>query len=125
MFSPKVFELEVSGPVVTVRVLRNVASLPDEGALEQLNQLLAMLPGPPERRVLFDFSGLSFFGSSMLEAMIRVWIGLNRQSGRMALCGVSEIGREVLRVGRFDTLWPIYLSREEALRALGSPSEPR
>jgi hypothetical protein len=36
----------------------------------------------------------------------------------MALSNVSDLGRDILRIARFDQLWPIYPTLDEALAAV-------
>jgi len=44
-----------------------------------------------------------------------MWQQISERGGMMAICNVSEMEREVLHVTRFDTLWPVCGSREDAL----------
>ena len=50
--------------------------------------------------------------------LVSVWKTVRDGGGRMALCNVSAVGGEILRIAGFDTLWPICASREEALEAV-------
>jgi hypothetical protein len=36
----------------------------------------------------------------------------------MALCNVSEIGLTILDAAKFNTLWPVYSTRTEALEKI-------
>ena len=51
----------------------------------------------------------------MLGAMHTIWKRVSTCQGKMAVCNVSEVEREVLQISKFDMLWPIFNSREEAL----------
>jgi hypothetical protein len=53
-----------------------------------------------------------------LALMIRCWKLALSQGGTMALCGVSNRTRELLRVTALDMVWPIYESKREAMDAL-------
>jgi len=46
-----------------------------------------------------------------------VWNRLNG-GARFALCSLRPHCREVIGTARLDTLWPIYDTRDEAVRAL-------
>jgi anti-sigma B factor antagonist len=88
--------------------------------LEDLKGVLlktAVEADPP--LVVLDLSRLRYFGSSFIEALIRVWNHLNaRPSGRMSLCGLTANCREVVGVTHLDRLWSVYETREEAVRSL-------
>jgi hypothetical protein len=47
-----------------------------------------------------------------------LWQKVRAGKGKMVLCNVSDVGREILHVSRFDTLWPICDSCEKALEAV-------
>jgi anti-anti-sigma factor len=68
--------------------------------------------------IVFDLSHVSNFGSMFLALLIRCWKLALSQGGTMALSGVTERARELLRVTALDTVWPIYDTRREAIEAL-------
>ncbi len=57
-------------------------------------------------------------GSMFLALLIRCWKLALAQGGMMALSGVNDRTRELLRVTSLDTVWPMYESRREAIEAL-------
>jgi len=67
-------------------------------------------------RLIVDLSHLSFFGSTVLEFLVLLWRRVGRKQGRLVIFKPSAIGREVLSAARFDRLWPLAETREEALR---------
>ena len=60
---------------------------------------------------------VDYFGSMFLELLIRCWKLALSQGGSMALSGVSQRTRELLRVTSLDIVWPIYDSKSEAMEA--------
>jgi anti-sigma B factor antagonist len=68
--------------------------------------------------IVFDLSQAENFGSMFLALLIRCWKLALSRGGAMALSGVTERTRELLRVTALDTVWPIYDSRREATEAL-------
>jgi anti-sigma B factor antagonist len=68
--------------------------------------------------VVFDLSRADSFGSMFLALMIRCWKLALSKGGMMALAGVTDRTRELLRVTNLDTVWPIYESKREAMEAL-------
>jgi anti-sigma B factor antagonist len=92
----------------------------NDAAVENLKGILlntAVEADPP--LVVFDLSHLRYFGSSFIEALIRVWNHLNaRPGGRMSLCGLTGYCREVIGITHLDHLWRLFETREEAVRSL-------
>lgn len=68
--------------------------------------------------VVFDLSGVDFFGSMFLALLLRCWKLSLAQGGTMALAGVSDHAKELLRLTSLDIVWPIYADRTEAMEAL-------
>jgi anti-anti-sigma factor len=66
-------------------------------------------------KVLIDLSHLPYFGSKVLEWMAQIWKQVKSHHGHLVLAAPSPIAREVLAAARFDKLWPIHATREEAL----------
>jgi anti-sigma B factor antagonist len=95
--------------------LTNVSTLDQEDVRPELDRLLTQVKESQTRNVIIDLARVSYFGTAMLEAMHAIWKCVREAGGKMALCNVSDLPREVLHVAGFDTLWPIYASRQEAL----------
>jgi anti-anti-sigma factor len=72
------------------------------------------------RNILLDFEGTDYYGSTALGLFLKLWKRVRSLDGNMAFCNVSEHEREVLRLTRLDSLWPICGTREEALETLQS-----
>jgi anti-sigma B factor antagonist len=88
-----------------------------------LEEQVAELILKPLRRqenplIIFDLSQVDNFGSMFLALLIRCWKLALSQGGTMALSGVTERTRELLRVTALDMVWPIYQSKREAIDAL-------
>lgn len=113
------YSLDMVGDVAVLTLRGNIGSLIGDRGLQPL--LKAVLQ-PGIKGVVVDFEQLGYFGSSVLEALRHIWSELSPRDGRMSLCCVSEIGREILHVARFDTLWPVCATREEALASVRAPA---
>jgi anti-anti-sigma regulatory factor len=120
MAVPKTFDFERIGNTLVVTPLENVGSLAGTGLQSEMEALLAQLQDGQVRSVLVDLQRLAYFGTNMLEAMHVIWRPIRAKGGRMFLCNVSDVGREILRVAHFDVLWPIFDSRAEALEGIES-----
>ncbi len=91
-----------------------------------LADVLEQLGREPATEVVVDLQELEFFGSSVLEALLRLWHFVNDRGGCVVICNASEIARDVLETAHFDTLFPLVESREAALKLVrqSTGSEP-
>jgi anti-anti-sigma factor len=112
------FRHELQGDILIVTVLGDVGSLADMQVLKELNGLSEHLQRGRVKHIVVDFSHIDYFGSSLLEALRALWKQAAARSGTLALCGLSQVGREVIETSRLDTLWPIYRTRSAAVTAL-------
>lgn len=114
------FEYQPEGQTLVVTVLRNVTSVADQDLKAELEAIKERMREERVRAVIFDFSQVSFFGSTMLEALLIMWKSAQAHNCQMSLCNVSRVGREVLHVSKFDTIWQIFPTRKAALQALAA-----
>jgi len=120
MSHTKLFRIERDGDTLIAVPLRTVVSLAEEDVQAEMDNLAQELAEPDVKNLIIDFEATEYFGSSMLVAMQSVWRHVYAQRGRMNLCNVSVAAREILRLVRLESHWPIYPTREEALKALRS-----
>ena len=76
----------------------------------------AIATDPPN--LLLDLEGVSFFGSSFIEAMYRAWKRITTAGGEFALASCSSHCTEVLTVTRLGDLWTTYPTRDDATGTL-------
>lgn len=120
MTVPKTLDVERVGTTVVVKPLENVGSLAGSALKAEIGEILAQLKENDSQSVLVDLERLAYFGTNMLEVMHVLWRPIRAKGGKMFLCNVSDVGREILRVARFDSLWPVFASRDEALKRIES-----
>lgn len=111
------FRFDLEGETLIVVPRQNISSLADSEVQEELKIHLQSFQDAPIQGIVFDFGHVSYFGSSMLEAILLLSKRLSNP-GRMALCNVSDIGREVIGYSRFDKLWPVCPTRSDALKTV-------
>ena len=75
------------------------------------------------KHVIVDLGQIPYFGSTVLEWMVQMWKRAKAKGGKLATCQASPIGREVLAAARFDLLWGIFGTREEALAWLSATED--
>jgi len=112
---PKLLRSERLGSTLLLVPVGRVSSLIGDEARPELDGLLGQLQQPEVKHVVVDFAEVSYFGSIMLTTLHAIWKNVRAGGGKMALCNVSEVVREILQISQFDTLWPVCDSREEAL----------
>lgn len=112
------FTIEQDGATQIIVLPRNLSTLANIDVLEEFDVVIAGLQRDGTKEVVIDFRFISYFGSGALEAMLHLWKQVTAAGGKMALCNVSDIGREILSISRFDTVWPICATRDAALAAV-------
>jgi anti-anti-sigma factor len=112
-----IFEIEQIGATVVVAPRRNVTNLADDDVKNEMAGLLEQIVSSNIHGIVFDFGQVDYCGSCMLEAMRRLWKSLPADKAKLFVCGVNPVVRDILRVTRFDTIWPIHPNREAAIRA--------
>lgn len=118
MTSEAIFTTAVDGPMLVLAVHGSVSSLGNDGALSELDHVIAEVSRGTVRNVLVDLGQSAYFGSLLLETLRRIWNEVHAQGGRMALCNVSPVGKEILQIAKFDHLWPIVETRTDAVKLL-------
>lgn len=112
------FTIERRGDLTVITATRELERI--EFGLEELVSELILKPLRRQENplIVFDLSGVDYFGSMFLALLIRCWKLALSQGGTMALSGVNAPTRELLRVTALDTVWPMYQSKREAIEAL-------
>jgi anti-anti-sigma factor len=118
MNSSKVFRVAKSDGVMIVELIGVVSSLADDSITHELDTVRAQLRTGGFKAVVIDLGNVAYFGSSMLEAIRALWNELTPHHGKLILCNASEVGREILQVSKFDHLWPLVETRDQALQLL-------
>jgi anti-sigma B factor antagonist len=124
--SADIFEIDQKGDTIIVTPVTDLRELVYQQIEAGMNDVLNHLADTGVKNVVMDFHVTDYFGTTALGCFLRLWKRVKCQNGLMAFCNVSEHEREVLRITKLDNLWPIYSSKEEALRSLENkhPSQP-
>ncbi len=88
----------------------------------EAEELLGKIAKGAGLNVVVDFSKIDYSGSSALSFFARLFKSTRLRGGEMAFCNVSSGEREVLRITRLDTLWPICDSLNDAMQAVTEAS---
>ena len=112
--------IEKHGDILVVIAAHSLERMPPALAEGAAALILEPLREASTPLLVIDLGNVGSFGSPFLAMLIRCWKTVSERVGNMALSGVSADIRQLLKITRFDTLWPIYNSRREALDALNS-----
>ncbi|HEV8071945.1 MAG TPA: STAS domain-containing protein [Planctomycetaceae bacterium] len=113
------FRLERGSDVLVVVLGQSLDSLCGADLLEERTALIDEIGDPDILAVVFDFADVQYFDSLLLDTLCQVWKRLREREAKMALCNLSEVGLEIVRLSRLDSLWHLHPSRPSALEALG------
>lgn len=113
-----IFTTRRSGSTLILEVHGTVSGLADAAALDELDHLLDQLKETAAANVVVDFGQSPYFGSSFLETLRRIWNDVHPGGGKLVLCNVSPVGREILELAKFDQLWPVVATCADAERHL-------
>lgn len=115
-----VFRIERHGGVAIIIPSQTVESWNWNIIEDAAEIVLQPLRDEPNPQVVIDLTHVSYFGSVFLALLLRMWKVVVGKGGQMVLAGASSNTKELLAVTALDTIWPIYDSRDEAVRMLSS-----
>lgn len=118
MMQPRYFHVEIASDILIATPIKELASQGEDRLRSECDALICEFESSLCKHVLIDLTALDYFGSMILELMVLVWKKVLAQQGQFVLCGVSQVGREILQTARFDTVWRICETRDEGLRHL-------
>jgi anti-anti-sigma factor len=112
------FTLERHGDLTVISATRTLERIDFDLEEQVAEMILKPLRQQDNPLIVFDLSQVDNFGSMFLALLIRCWKLTLSQGGTMALSGVTERTRELLRMTSLDIVWPIYETKREAMEAL-------
>lgn len=118
MSTTKFFRVEPIGQTLVFSALGNMGSLVEDDVRDEWDALLKELEIHNAKNAVIDLGALDYFGSIMLELMVVLWKRVSAKRGKLAICNVSPVGKEILQTAKFHTIWPIVATREQAIAAV-------
>lgn len=65
--------------------------------------------------LVLDFSELTYISSAGLRSVLLLAKTLNAKGGRVLICGLNQMVKDVFQISGFTGMFPVFQSREEAL----------
>jgi anti-sigma B factor antagonist len=116
------FEIEQDGKTLIATPLTDMRELEFEQIQAGAAEVLDRLNRGTVRNVILDFHKTDYYGSTALGFFVSLWTRVRTADGCMAFCNVSDNEKQILKVTKLDSLWPLCSSRQEALNAVaGNP----
>lgn len=106
------------GETLVVIPLRTISSFAEDDVQREFAALRERIESGAVRNIVVDFSHLDYFGSSMLEGLRVLWKRLREHDGKLAVCRLSTVGKEILHLARFDRLFTVAETVDEAVAAV-------
>ena len=86
-----------------------------EDLILRLGPFLLRVGEEPPFVVILDLSHTTFFSSSFIECLFRLWNRVKKNSGRMCLAGLTPNCADIIHVTQLHRIWEIADSVEEAI----------
>jgi anti-anti-sigma factor len=107
-------------PRLSVRVIDGLAVigivnadvLVEGGAIRDLSAQLHRLVDEGYTRLLMDFGSVRYMSSDMLATLAGLHLRVGRAGGRLGLCGLDPVLRDVLRICRLERVLDIHAEEE-------------
>ena len=92
----------------------------DGSNAREFEEALQATIGENDRVLILDLEALSYISSAGLRVLLLIAKKLQRQSGKLVVCSLSDPINEVFEISGFSKIIPTYGSRSRALAAHGS-----
>lgn len=114
----RVFQVETSGATFIVSPLGPAMNYLYKDVHAESNGLIEEFQLKQCRNALIDLSKVDYVDSIIIGAIIRVLQKARLSGGQAVFCSASENMRDILESIKIGTLWPLFATRDEALKSL-------
>jgi anti-sigma B factor antagonist len=112
------FQVRRHGDIAVIVPSPEVETLPETTINTAAQMVIAPLKTDPPSHLIIDLENVRYFGSAFITFLLRCHLPVKQQGGELVLAGVNNRIRELLKTTALDTIWALYDTREEAMRAL-------
>ena len=89
----------------------------DVTTASDLEQVFTKLLSENQNKVLVECRELEYISSAGLRVLLNAAKQYNKVSGQILLAGLSQNVKQVFEISGFTSIFPIYATRDEALKA--------
>jgi anti-anti-sigma regulatory factor len=119
----KVFSADRLGATLVVTPLGDASEFHYGDVHVESNKVRRLLEGGTFQNLLVDLGNTPVYSAVTINVVVALSRIASNRGGRAVLCRASEKTRTLLQTMKLLDVWPLFANREEALSALGSPSE--
>ncbi len=111
-------EFELVGRI-TIGTIRTSSVLSAINVAEFGNEVLDYIKGHPGLILLLNFENVDYLSSAVLTELLRINKAITETAGRLHLCAVSAVIREVFEITNLDRIFVIHSEgRESGIKRL-------
>jgi len=114
----RIFQVEKQPPCIFVVPKSQGAGFRYSDLQMESNSVRAIIADGTVPNMIIDLSGMNYFGSEFIGALITIGREKKLRGGKVAICAANSNMKEVLKNMSLFKLWPYYATREQAVEAL-------
>jgi anti-anti-sigma factor len=113
------FQTSIDG---NVRILAISGRLDPQSGKDLKDTIQSLTEGENSSDLLVDLENLAYMASAGFRELFLAGRQISRQGGRLAVCSLRGEVKRVFELACFDTAYPIFETRDEALAFFKSPN---
>lgn len=107
--------LITNGSRTDVAVILRISGRVDAETAPELDRACHQWITPGDSNMILDLTDLDYISSAGLSSVLGAGKEIDRYGGRLLICGLATRLKQIFVFTGFDTLFPIFESREAAL----------
>jgi anti-anti-sigma factor len=105
----------------SINILAVSGRLDPNGGKDLKDTMTVLTDGEAPGDLVVDLASLDYMASAGFRELFLAGRKIGRSGGRLVVCGLRGEVKRVFELARFDTAYPIFATREEALAFLQGP----
>lgn len=118
----RVFHVSYKGDTLVVVPRGDAAGFSPLEFRIEFNRIQRILEETDLTNLVIDFGNARYFGPTVMDAMVELGNRVVRDGGQTVFCSVSDDMLTGLKIRHVDEGWPVYETRQAALRAIARES---
>lgn len=100
-----------TGIALIVRVIGTV----DGETAPEFRRVCHQSIAPGDHHLILDMTEMEYISSAGLSSLLSAGKEIDRQGGRLLVCGLASRVKQIFNLSGFDVLYPVFETREAAL----------